>query len=72
MEMIPLDCPSCGHTNDPIGMAQQELQYRCRNCGMVYYGPSEECAADLRRVDIPDKDREGLGDFDIDSPGATR
>lgn len=71
MEMIPLDCPSCGRTNDPVGVAQNELQYRCRQCGMVYYGPAEECAQDMQRIDVPDTDVEGQGDFDIDSPGAT-
>jgi hypothetical protein len=68
MDMIPLDCPSCGHKNDPVGVAQNELQYRCRNCGMVYYGPAEECADGLKSADLEEKEIEGSGDFDMDSP----
>jgi hypothetical protein len=43
MELTPLDCPACGHTNTPFGVVNVEQQYRCASCGMVYYGPAE-CA----------------------------
>jgi hypothetical protein len=68
MEMTPLDCPSCGRRNEPMGVAKDALQYRCRACGMVYYGP-EECGEGLEPVEIEDTPVEGGGDWQTTSPG---
>jgi transcription elongation factor Elf1 len=39
MELIPLDCPSCGHRNHPLGVLEDKAEFRCRTCGMAYYCP---------------------------------
>jgi hypothetical protein len=41
VEMHEMDCPSCGTPNNPMGIVNNTEQYRCHNCGMVYYSPSE-------------------------------
>ena len=48
MEMVKLDSPSCGRENQPLTQTEEQLQYRCGACGMVYYGPAK-CADDLTR-----------------------
>lgn len=66
MELIPLDCPSCGRSNDPIGVTDDKAQFRCRACGMVYYGP-EECAEGLEPADLEETPVESV-DWEI-TPG---
>ena len=39
-EMKSMDCPSCGTNNRPYAVLNDTEQYRCRNCGMVYYSPA--------------------------------
>jgi CRP/FNR family transcriptional regulator, cyclic AMP receptor protein len=39
-EMRSMDCPSCGTKNGPYAVMNDTEQYRCRNCGMVYYSPA--------------------------------
>jgi rubredoxin len=39
-EMHTFECPSCGVSNQPLGVVGEAEQYRCRSCGMVYYGPA--------------------------------
>jgi hypothetical protein len=43
-EMRRVACPSCGDENHPLGVIDGIQQYRCRGCGMVYYGP---CGCDI-------------------------
>ena len=38
-EMRTLDCPSCESKNQPRSVLDGVEEYRCRSCGMVYYGP---------------------------------
>lgn len=38
-EMHTLECPACSVANQPIAVVNRTEQYRCRGCGMVYYGP---------------------------------
>jgi len=39
-EMRNMACPSCGTANHPFTVVNETEQYRCRNCGMVYYSPA--------------------------------
>jgi CRP/FNR family transcriptional regulator, cyclic AMP receptor protein len=39
-EMRNMACPSCGTANHPFAVVNETEQYRCRNCGMVYYSPA--------------------------------
>jgi len=38
-EMRTLSCPSCESSNQPRSAVDGIEEYRCRTCGMVYYGP---------------------------------
>ena len=38
-EMRKLSCPSCESSNQPRSAVDGIEEYRCRSCGMVYYGP---------------------------------
>ena len=38
-EMRTLGCPECEQTNQPISVLEGIEEYRCRSCGLVYYGP---------------------------------
>lgn len=67
MEMTKLDCPSCGRETQPLTQTEEQLQYRCGACGMVYYGPAK-CADDLQPTDVPDTPVEGGGDWDAAPP----
>ncbi len=40
-EMRRVACPSCDEENHPYGVIDGLRQYRCRSCGLVYYGPCE-------------------------------
>jgi transcription elongation factor Elf1 len=67
MEMTKFDCPSCGRENAPLTQTEESLQYRCGNCGMVYYGPAR-CADGLVATDVPESDVEGAGDWETAPP----
>lgn len=43
-EMRRVACPSCSVENHPLGVTDGIQQYRCRDCGLVYYGP---CGCDI-------------------------
>ena len=45
-EMHTISCPSCDTDNQPRAAVDGIQEYRCRVCGMVYYGP---CGCDHRR-----------------------
>jgi hypothetical protein len=38
-EMREMGCPECEKLNHPKSIAEGILEYRCRSCGLVYYGP---------------------------------
>jgi len=38
-EMRTMPCPECSTANRPLSVMNETEQYRCRNCGMVYYTP---------------------------------
>lgn len=38
-QMRTTECPSCGTANQPQSVVNDTEQFRCRSCGMVYYGP---------------------------------
>jgi len=40
-ELGSMACPDCGSTNHPKSIVNDTNQYRCRNCGMVYYASAE-------------------------------
>jgi DNA-directed RNA polymerase subunit RPC12/RpoP len=39
-ELRDVACPDCGSVNRPSSVVNDTEQYRCRNCGMVYYTPA--------------------------------
>jgi CRP/FNR family transcriptional regulator len=38
-EMRAMPCPECSRDNRPLAVVNETQQYRCNNCGMVYYSP---------------------------------
>ena len=38
-EMRTMPCPECSTANRPIAVVNETEQYRCKNCGMIYYTP---------------------------------
>jgi predicted RNA-binding Zn-ribbon protein involved in translation (DUF1610 family) len=38
-EMRTMACPECSTANRPLVVVNETEQYRCRNCGMIYYSP---------------------------------
>jgi len=38
-EMRSMKCPECSTANGPFAVVNETEQYRCKNCGMVYYSP---------------------------------
>jgi hypothetical protein len=38
-EMRTMPCPECSTGNRPFVIMNETEQYRCRNCGMIYYSP---------------------------------
>ena len=47
-ELREMACPQCEQANHPKSAADGILAYRCRACGLVYYGP---CGCDTRERD---------------------
>jgi hypothetical protein len=43
-EMRSLECPTCQVINQPRAVVDGIQEYRCRDCGLVYYGP---CGCDV-------------------------
>jgi CRP/FNR family cyclic AMP-dependent transcriptional regulator len=39
-EMRSMSCPECTTSNRPFAIMNDTEQYRCRNCGMIYYSPA--------------------------------
>jgi hypothetical protein len=50
-EMRRIDCPSCTAGNVPLAVVDGIEEYRCRKCGLVYYGP---CGCDIDRSAPPE------------------
>lgn len=46
-EMRTLNCPQCARENQPTSAVEGIEEYRCRSCGLVYYGP---CGRDTSEV----------------------
>lgn len=67
-EMRRMACPSCSAENHPLGVVDGIKQYRCRDCGIVYYGPCgcdtvhDEPAPAASAVESP------LRDFEMSRP----
>ena len=38
-EMRTLNCPQCARETQPVSAVDGIEEYRCRSCGLVYYGP---------------------------------
>jgi CRP/FNR family transcriptional regulator len=38
-EMRTMPCPQCSTANRPFAVLNETEQYRCKNCGMIYYSP---------------------------------
>lgn len=38
-EMRTMPCPECSTANRPLSVVNETEQYRCKQCGMVYYTP---------------------------------
>jgi len=38
-EMRAMPCPECSAGNRPFSIVNETEQYRCKNCGMIYYSP---------------------------------
>lgn len=38
-EMRSMPCPECSTGNRPFSVLNETQQYRCKDCGMVYYSP---------------------------------
>jgi CRP-like cAMP-binding protein len=57
-EMRPVACPECSTTNRPFAIVNETEQYRCRNCGMIYYSPvgceTAELGAESARKTAPE------------------
>jgi len=57
-EMRDVACPECSTRNRPFAILNETEQYRCRNCGMVYYSPigceTGEVAADEAKKEPPE------------------
>ncbi len=43
-EMRTRECPACAMPNQPLAVAEGIEEYRCRACGVLYYGP---CGCDI-------------------------
>lgn len=39
-ELRAVSCPNCGSVNRPSSVVNDTEQYRCHDCGMVYYTPA--------------------------------
>ena len=47
-ELLKMDCPQCAQANHPKSIKDGIQEFRCRSCGMVYYGP---CGCDTNGRD---------------------
>ena len=52
-EMRTINCPSCETVNQPLAAVDGIQEFRCRDCGLVYYGP---CGCDTTHAAAADKD----------------
>ncbi len=53
-EMRRMQCPSCETTNVPLAVVDGITEYRCRECGLVFYGPCGCITGDKAQVDPGD------------------
>jgi len=47
-ELRTMSCPTCDATNQPLAVVDGVQEYRCRSCGLVFYGP---CGCDVTYID---------------------
>jgi len=47
-EMRTMSCPTCDAANQPLAVVDGVQEYRCRSCGLVFYGP---CGCDVTYAD---------------------
>ncbi len=61
-EMRHIKCPSCECDNVPRAVIDGMSEYRCRACGLVFYGP---CGCDIDHTQKVEKtaDDSLLGDW---------
>ena len=48
-ELRKMDCPQCEQANHPKSITDGIQEFRCRSCGVVYYGP---CGCDTNGRDV--------------------
>jgi len=63
-EMRHIACPSCTGDNVPLAVVNGIEEYRCRACGLVYYGP---CGCDTDHAAPAAKGENGhlTGDWEM-------
>jgi hypothetical protein len=71
-EMRTLDCPACATPNQPSAVTDEIGEYRCRACGMVYYGPSGCDTADEVVSEGAGSDAGQPADFQMQRPTPAR
>jgi hypothetical protein len=67
-EMRTLHCPSCNEANQPSTVVEGIEEYRCRACGLVYYGPSGCDTSDEIVGEGSASDMRLSGDFQMQRP----
>ena len=71
-EMRRMQCPSCETTNVPLAVVDGITEYRCRECGLVFYGPCGCITGDKAQVDpgMAEAEAERLGNWQMAMPAA--
>lgn len=78
-----MSCPSCAADNVPLAVVDGITEYRCRDCGLVFYGPcgcvTADAAGAVAAQQAAEAQAERLGDWqmatpkaDIDQPAGVR
>ena len=71
-EMRRMQCPSCETDNVPLAVVDGITEYRCRECGLVFYGPCgciTRCARRRSTQGMAEAQAERLGDWQMATPG---
>jgi hypothetical protein len=70
-EMRTMNCPTCDAANQPLAVVDGVQEYRCRSCGLVFYGP---CGCDVTYADAAGTGEKGEaelgGDWQMKVPPA--
>jgi transcription initiation factor TFIIIB Brf1 subunit/transcription initiation factor TFIIB len=61
-EMRHINCPSCQTDNVPLAVVEGIEEYRCRACGLVFYGP---CGCDIGHSKPAKQADDHLGDWQM-------